>query len=249
MDQNPYQQAYDSLGEPVASRVSVLAILSLVCSLVCFVPGLSVLAIILGIAALLVIGSSQGRLTGRGLGIAGLVLGLVVTALQAAVVIGMFQIGSYFSQGFTGPVADTMTAVEQGDVSAVARNFTPQRAPLVTQERIDAFRAAYTAEVGAFDHVPSGLLELLRAYSMLGQQMQGYTASATPGADEIPVPGFFAGGGAIVVVVADIPQQAQGGPILRFEDLCVVTPDGTRIWLIGPDAEAEAETKTEGGGG
>ena len=61
MTQNPYAQppGFDTQS-PVAARTSIAAILSLICAIFC-VPGLGILAIILGIAALFMIAASQGH--------------------------------------------------------------------------------------------------------------------------------------------------------------------------------------------
>ena len=85
--------------QPAAMPPPVTSNLAIAC-LVCGITGLflvlpSIAAIILGIKALKNIGKSNGQLTGKGLAIAGLIMGgftlfLVFIGLVAAIVIPMF---------------------------------------------------------------------------------------------------------------------------------------------------------------
>ncbi len=80
------QYDFDSqeFGDEIAlepRRTSVMAILSLVCGLVCVVPGIGVLATIFGITSLVGINRSRGRVGGTGLAITGIVLGLLFSMI------------------------------------------------------------------------------------------------------------------------------------------------------------------------
>ena len=66
----------------LASRTSRMAVASLVLSILWFSWFGSLLAVVLGIVALRQIGDSNGRLTGRGMAIAGLVLGVAGIAFR-----------------------------------------------------------------------------------------------------------------------------------------------------------------------
>lgn len=68
-------------------RTSILAIASLVCSLVCCVPGLPALGALLGLGGLLAV-SRNPMLRGTGLAIAGIVLGVLFTLGQGLIVMG-----------------------------------------------------------------------------------------------------------------------------------------------------------------
>lgn len=87
MTQNPYEQREESWGADVADeyvgeqRLSLMALFSLIFSLICFVPGAGLVGALLGIGGLVSIGKSRGRLTGKGLAITGLVLGLILSVL------------------------------------------------------------------------------------------------------------------------------------------------------------------------
>lgn len=78
----PGPPAYGYGPPPAAPKTSPLAIISLVCGiLICgsFFTGLP--AIVCGLLALRQISESEGRLTGRGLAIAGIVCGVITMAL------------------------------------------------------------------------------------------------------------------------------------------------------------------------
>lgn len=91
--------AAPSFGAPpvVAPSASGKAIASLVCSLLCFVTPASIAAVVLGHLSLSDIKKSGGRLTGRGMAIAGLVLGYLGTALGVLlvpiIIVGIIRMG------------------------------------------------------------------------------------------------------------------------------------------------------------
>ena len=71
-------------GESVEPRTSRLAIASLACSLICCVPVTTIPGILLGVGAMLSISNNQA-LRGKGLAVAGILLGVIFTAGQAYV--------------------------------------------------------------------------------------------------------------------------------------------------------------------
>ncbi len=84
--QQPYPQQAAPYGSPMMAAqprsTSGMAIGSLVCSLLgLFVPLLSILAVIFGHIALSQIKKSNGMVGGRGLAIAGLIIGYITIAL------------------------------------------------------------------------------------------------------------------------------------------------------------------------
>src|SRR5690349_14731093 len=72
-------------------RTSILAILALICALICIIPGMGLLAAILGISAAIGISGSRGRVGGMGLAIAGIVLGLLFSMIWVGIVLGSRQ--------------------------------------------------------------------------------------------------------------------------------------------------------------
>lgn len=268
MTQNPYAQPAGFDTGPVASRTSVAAILSLVCALVCFVPGLSILAIILGIAAIVMIGSSQGRVTGKGLAISGILIGLLVTVAYGGMFLVFRTAATAFGKEFIGPTSSIFQSLEKQDY-ATARTLlnTPAGSPAPTDEQFDAFVAAYHAEAGTFQSMPTGILDFMMSF----QKVQGfYQPSSSVG--QMPVPSEFSNGPAVVLL--EFPQGSSPGPApnpsgMPIVNIGVHSPSQNTVWLIPkssstpvgtpnlpsgsqtppPPPAAEEETTPSGNGG
>jgi 4-amino-4-deoxy-L-arabinose transferase-like glycosyltransferase len=232
MIQNPYAQppAFDTHA-PVAARTSVAAILALVCALVCFVPGLGVLAVILGIAALFMISSSQGRVTGKGLAISGILIGLLVTFAWGIFAVGITSAMGMFGKQFMVPMSNLFQAVEKQDY-ATARTLmnTPSGTPAATDEQFDAFVTAYQAEVGNFQSMPTGFFEFIGSF----QKVQGFF-QPSPGQPQMPIPTEFSNGTAVVLL--EFPQGTNPGSspnpsALPIVNIGVASAAGNRIWLL-----------------
>lgn len=232
MTQNPYaQQAGFETPMPVAPRTSVAAILALVCSLVCFIPGLSVLAIILGIAALVMISSSEGRVGGKGLAISGILIGLLVSVVWIGGLLLFRGAMGAFNTHLITPVSNVFQAIEKKDYST-ARTLmnTPSGMPGPTDAEFDAFITAYHAEVGTFQNMPGGMFDYFRSF----QRVQGFF-QPTPGAPEMPIPTEFSQGTAVVLV--EFPQGTNPGSSpnpsgLPIVNLGILSSSGNKIWLI-----------------
>ncbi len=78
-----FESPFDA-GDPGQQKTSGLAIGSLVCSLICCVPVTTIPGILLGIGAMVSIGNNPAR-KGKGLAVAGILLGAIFTAGQAYV--------------------------------------------------------------------------------------------------------------------------------------------------------------------
>ena len=92
MTQHPYAESTAGADVfPEAERTSVMAILSLVCSLICCIPGLGILGSLLGVFALIGIGGSRGRVGGKGLAISGIIIGILMTVIWIGAFIGFNQ--------------------------------------------------------------------------------------------------------------------------------------------------------------
>ena len=248
MTQNPYAEAGADVF-PEAERTSVMAILSLVCSIICCIPGLGILGALLGVFALVGIGGSRGRVGGKGLAIAGVIVGLLVTVLWVGAFIGMRKaFGAYM--GLVGPV---MEDVETGDFDAARASFDADLST-VSDEAFVAFRGAYQVELGSFQRVPDSWTELFSMFAdpSVGQHMQNYQGRN----DLIPAPGVFDQGNALILLEFDPANQS--GPQPMFSDVVVIIADGTEIRLTDfqagvptppaqPDADApDAENPDPG---
>lgn len=238
MTQNPYAGSGfdDAIGEP--PRTSVTAVLSLVFSLIgCCLP-VGLLGSLLGVFALMGISRSRGRVTGKGLAIAGLIIGLVTTAIWLGAYFAVQKGVGVYSQSTGAVLAD----IEAGDYDAARGAMNP--ATTITDEQFDAFRAAYTAELGAFQNTPEGIIEIFQTFidPAVGQHMQDPAYQG--GNDRIPAAGIFDQSPALVIFSFD-PANPGSGAMPAYTDITIVLPDGTELKLAEP---LPAPVTPDGGG-
>lgn len=216
----------------VVQRTSVLAIVSFVLGLVCFVPGLGAIAVLLGIAAIVLISTSRGRLTGTGWAAAGVVLGLLFTVIQIALVVGAVQGMGAIKSHVVVPTNEAITAFDTaGDPAALRKVFTPEASATITDAQITAFRDAYRAELGAFKSVPTGWREVIQGYQQFGHQMQKYQAQPGQQPDQIPLPARFDKGWALLVIRMDSNTTQTTPGSFPVKDVAIETPGGSTIRL------------------
>ncbi len=241
MAQNPYEQnepGWDADGaEEVVGeqRLSLLALFSLIFSLICLIPGAGAIGALLGVFGLVSIGRSRGRLTGKGLAITGLVLGLIVSVLWGSMVVGAGQAYRYYRDRMIPPVATTVGAA-MTDTTLARTGLTEGAGKSVTDEDFAQFAASLSAHYGKFDGAPKDLGSLMEAFgdSMRSQQkdhtMQG-------GKRGVPIPLRFERHSVLVVAVYDGSSFDDKTP--RFEDLFAVLPDRKAVTLrkSGPAKE------------
>jgi hypothetical protein len=237
MTQNPYAESGfdDAISEP--PRTSVMAILSLVFSLVgCCLP-IGLLGSLFGIFSLVGISGSQGRVTGKGLAIAGIIIGLITTGIWGGAYVAM-QKGIGIYADMTGSV---LADIEVGDFTSARTALSPN--VTITDEQFTQFHDAYADNLGSFKGTPDGFIELIQTFAdpAIGPSMQ----TATQGRNDlIPIPGLFDQGPALLLFEFD-PQQS-GGDKPMFTDIIIVLPDGTEIKLSDPLPETP-ETPDDGG--
>ena len=104
--------AEETLAEP--PRISGLAIAALVCALVFCIPGLPLIGVILGLVAIVVM-IGKRHLKGRGLAIAAVVLGLIISGLQAAGGWWMYRFAQFFVVMIRDTPVEAMQAAYKGD--------------------------------------------------------------------------------------------------------------------------------------
>ena len=251
MSQNPYADPGADVF-PEAERTSVMAILSLICSLICCIPGLGLLGVVLGVFSLIGIGGSRGRVGGKGLAISGIVLGLLVSVIWIGLVIG----GNGAFKAYQGLVGPIMTNIEARDYDAARGSFDATLST-IDDASLDAFRAAYQAELGSYQRAPKGWIEYFQLFvdPNIGPHMQKYQGRN----DIIPNPAVFDQGAALMIFHIDPANQSGNQPV--FNDVAVVLSDGTEIILTDyagdltpppadsapdaapePDPEADPET-------
>jgi hypothetical protein len=238
MTQDPYGASTgDPAIEPPAHRVSLLAIFSLVCSLICCIPGLGLLGTGLGIGGLFSVKRAQGRLTGGGMAIAGIVLGLLTSMAWMGGIIGGAWVSQQMTHNVQEPVLAAAAGAERGDWTKLRALLTPQAQAEFTDQRAAAFASEYHAKLGAYqgaDPAP----DVVR----LVQRMQSGPRRVTtgPGGYEValPVPLKFDNGTAFLIVIPDSPDLLREAMINnrsiqgRLKNIGLETPAGDKIWLI-----------------
>lgn len=223
-------------------RTSILSIISLILSLICIIPGFGLLGAIFGLAGLIGIMQSRGRVGGTGLAVAGMILGLLFSAVWIGIGLGMARAGKFFQGQLMGPLNGAMTAVEAGDHTAARTVFSPDAAAAITDAQFDAFRDSYRTEMGNFHSIPVGIVDYILGFQQVGPAMQAMSRAQLQNA--MPAPAQFDKGWA-VVVYEFVPSSTTVGPgikvgtkpdpkgsKLQIYNLGIFTQDGKQIWLI-----------------
>jgi 4-amino-4-deoxy-L-arabinose transferase-like glycosyltransferase len=217
----------------VEERTSVLAIVALVLSLICIIPGLGVLGAILAVVALVLISGSNGRVGGKGLAIAALVIGLLVSAVWVGGVMMVSTGLKTMTSMFGGSTASLLKAAEAGDFATARQQLDASVANSVTDADFQRFVTTYQSKLGTFTSVPTGVMELISAYGSVGQQMQGMQGQGNQGL--FPLPVQFSKGWAVAALQLN-PNG--GGANLAPLNIELIAPDGTKILLYDPAANA-----------
>jgi hypothetical protein len=194
-------------------KTSVLAIIALVCSLICLLPVIPALGVILAVIALVMIAGSGGRLGGRGLALAALILGLIFTALQIGIVVALTKGLGAFSGYITKPTGELVQTIEQRDFAKARTLMAPGSGDRVTDADFEAFRSGYQGDLGAFKGVATSLGQIWTGYQKVGHLMQAYQGQNNQAEPIIPIPAEFEKGWALVIIQMDAKNQAQNSPI------------------------------------
>lgn len=226
--------SYDN--RPFEQRTSVLAIVSLVLSLlgVC-IPGFGLLGLLFGVISIFLISGSAGRLSGRGLSASGIVIGLLTTVIWLAIIAGMSKVISVFGSSIFVPADNTMKAIEAGDWKKARAEFTSSTADKLTDADFVAFRTAYQAEMGAYKSGPTGFIDFALQMGEVGPAMNRFQNNPN---NLIPVPMTFEKGKAVVALQVTPPAQTgstSGAILIPISNLQLVTLSGKTITLYDPD--------------
>jgi hypothetical protein len=230
MTRNPYAHPVEFETEPAPSRVSGLAIASLVFGILCCIPFFGIIAMILGGSAMIVISRSEGRLGGRGLAIAGMVLGLLGTLFTAfagfATLQGVAQIQS---------LSGSYSYVEQKDYARFRTLMTPSASQKVTDQQIDEFQQKVEGVWGKSLGPTKGLGDIISSY--MDAVQQAGSSSPTLRGQILPVPMKFDKGTALAFFEIN-PRQTNTRNNPGIENIVVLDPSGGPIWLIPPAGSA-----------
>lgn len=239
MSQNPYADPGADVF-PEAERTSVMAILSLVCSIICCIPGLGVLGVLLGVFSLIGIGGSGGRVRGKGLAIAGIILGLLATTLW----VGMYMLVSADAKQST-KYWQFVEALERDDTAAARGWLLADTDALLSDQQLASWSDAIEGEYGAVVSGPSGVWTVYSAQfnpdnqPMMQELQQTYLSdfasmmSNTPRV--VPIE-FDQGQLTIAFLVRPTELNAEGLPPII--NALYLAPDGSSVWLVDPAATA-----------
>lgn len=211
-------------------RTSVMAILSLVCSLICCIPGLGAIGALFGVGGLIGIKSSNGRVGGTGLAITGIILGMLATLLWIVGVIAMSQAMALPGQMVKGP----LEPIAARDVAEFRAYLDPQFGATVSDAEIVSFMDAVDDKMGALVGPPESLMALMGAFMEVGEIYQQIQPPGQPQPQNvIPWPVEFDGGWAVVSIEfgPDPTGVTLKGVVISIG---VITKDGTEIWLVDP---------------
>jgi len=235
-------------------RTSVMAILSLVLGVVC-VPGFGVLAVLLAVLAFLGIGASKGRVGGKGLAIAGLLLGLLFTGVWIGAGWFGWTMWGFYKSG-AARAQTIFAAIEAQDYTAAASEIGP-RAQNLTPEQFDEFRTAYRDALGAFVDVPIELTPMSEAWQGASERLNnasGGTAQVNAnsgGQGGLPLAVNFDSGPTLVIYEFAGASSMTEAP--DPTDLIVILPDGSTLSLMvglaspnTAEGDAESESESEG---
>ena len=222
-------QDYRDDGPP---KTSVLAILSLVCSLVCFIPGLSAIGSLLGVFGLIRITSSNGRIKGTGLAIAGIAIGVIVSLIWIGGAIAIQQGAKQYLE-MSSVIAD----IDSGSYDSARGHLTIATRPFATDEAFEQFKAKYEADAGAFAGRPQGIGELFTSLGSLGQAQDPNRAPRIY-PQQAPVPGKFLNGDRWIFVSLSTSEKNDAGTFPALDNVGVWLSDDSLIWLIDPDVLA-----------
>lgn len=205
-------------------RTSVMAILSLIFGFLgCCVFVTAPIGVLLGILGLFGISRSKGRVGGTGFAIGGVVVSILAMAIWLGIVFG---VGGAMKVGITQFGATTeglLTDIQNADYDAARGRMIPP-ASEVGDAELAAFYAAYSADLGDYVGLPTGLGELFSGYGAVGQQIQAY--NGRPGF--VPMPLRFDSGWVLILYVMD--PSGQGGTAGQM-------PPPKMLILIGPDGQ------------
>jgi hypothetical protein len=258
MTQNPYAQfgGGDSgpspytpdFGDQPQSRTSILAIISLVLSVigcVCFVvPGPGALAMLLGGISILLIMTSGGRVRGIGFAATAVCLGLLQSIVFFVALFGVYQpIMGGWTNTVIAPVNDVLMALEKKDPKAARAFLTPRAQTVITEDMLTDFTTKYQAKLGAFKGFPTNPFQIVSGYQNVAQAMQKLQTGNNRGNQNgmIPLPGTFEKGTAMVVLHLDDhgfngnKPPASSTVRMPVLNIGIVTVDGTEIWILDTD--------------
>lgn len=227
---------------PPPTRTSVLAIVSLVSGLLFCIPVLpQALGVILGIAALIAVGRSAGRIKGRGLAIGG-----IVASTLSIVGWGVASLAFYYTLGIPAqPVERFLVDLQAGDVETARVFLTEETSDAMSDSELVAFGSRLEKEYGRIQNARADIF--LRAFRRGIQPppdwdpSQAYNVNRNQTGIPFPMPIQLecSNGTAYGVAFIEMDQKAGGPPTFRIESIQIA--DSAGAWGLPPANEDDSE--------
>jgi hypothetical protein len=215
----------------VEQRTSVMAVLSLVFSLICCPPGPSLLGAIFGALSLVAISRSNDRLVGRGLAIAGIIIGLIITSIWLGIFVGARNEWGSYRNGYAIPISTKLKAADGGDYAGMRSILSAEANTRITDADFDQFVQGYQSELGTVVGAPTEPVEtfkLMMENAESAQQFQGRN-------DVLPVFVRFSNKSGMVLMQLDPATKRDAPPQdRRYVNVIVWSPSGTKWTLWDP---------------
>jgi|CXWL01.1.fsa_nt_gi hypothetical protein len=234
MDQSAIPQSVrdvHSAGPTGPQRISALAVVSMVCGILCCLPFVGTVGVILGGLAILLIAKSGGRLGGRTLAVVGIVLGIIGTAGWGSAILGARQWFNNYREHFAKPGVALFTEIQDGKTERVREILAASSGGTLTDERVREFGAEILRELGR----PVGAIEHMSEWSAAPR------AGATEATSEFSSGGLLKFDKGIVLVVLPITEKnipSDFFPKGKVKDIVVIAPGGRRFSLLDEKAGA-----------
>lgn len=218
-------------------RVSYLAVAALVLGLLSCVPGFGILAVLIGAFGILAISRADGRLSGRGMAVVGVVLGLLTTVVWIAVGVGAVSMFRFVRDDVMRPTAG-FVADAQAKSFAKLKASLPAAAPeVVTDENLARFGDELANALGNPTPIPDRFDDMLRYFGEAQKFTDAMQRGGGGGSTSLQIPIRFDKGLALVTIHFDTQKLkdtkgAKGFAVFAARDVEVTAPDGTIIRLV-----------------
>ncbi len=241
MSENPYANYPAERGRHAdelddgPSRMSILALGALLLSIpACCVPFLGIgagpVAAILGVAALVLISKSRGRLGGRGLAATAIFLGIISTVLWGSIGAGAYSAYQWYLKRPVAVTNDFLIALQRGDLTTARASLSTAASNDLTDEQLTEFVAQAKNAYGEYLDAPADPQlwwnAFRDAYTGGKKPQQQHGSSQEP---PMPVALRFANRLTVGYSVAE-PARLQGGTF-AIEDLIIIMPDARGLIL------------------
>lgn len=244
--------SHDPHAVPIApefqdSRTSVLAILAVVCSILCL-PPFGLVAIVLGGVSLTLISRAKGRLEGRGAAIVGMILGVITTTLWVAISFGILQGWTYYTKNLVATGDTFFRAAAQQDFDGARAVMTEAAGADLSDEQITWFVSEVETHEGSISGAATSFRTMIDAFKEVfgqnggrGNPNTGVTIQKEGNQNVVPVAIECQNGPSLAWIVFDqdsLGRDVTGGP--KIVDLFVLFGDGDIVALRrdGPALEA-----------